>query len=355
MTPRLSVLLPVRNGLPWLEEALASLARQTMRNFEILALEDGSTDGTAEFLRRWPDSRLRIISTGGVGMAGALNLGLDAARAPFVARHDADDVSAPLRFAAQLDWLSRHTDIDVVASTADYIDAHGRPVVNAWVKTVRRQQDAALTPRQIAELMPLTCCITHGSVMARTAVLHAAGGYRTNIWPVEDYDLWLRLLPGTAIAKLPHRLYRYRIHDAQLSACVRDAQLEEALSAKLRFIRRMCPAIASPARLVVVGDGRGADAYKRLAPVHDFELVPSLDGSTLPPVRSGGASEVRCGGASAPPGPAHLRDLALDTCDLIVVADFTRVADYAQRFGDDALQIGNFFVPRRRGRRREAA
>jgi glycosyltransferase involved in cell wall biosynthesis len=231
ITPRVSVLMPVRNGLPWLRDALDSLARQTLRELEIIVLEDGSTDGTAGFLGTWTDDRIRIIPTAGIGMARALNVGLDAARAPFVARHDADDVSAPIRMEAQLRYLLSRPDIDVVASTVDYIDADGRPVVNEWVRTVRRQQDAALAPHQIAELMPLTCCVTHGSIMARVEVLRAAGGYRPDIWPVEDYDLWLRLLPGAAIAKMSPRLYRYRLHEAQLSAQVRDEQLRQALAA----------------------------------------------------------------------------------------------------------------------------
>src|SRR5688500_18943327 len=122
MKPRVSVLLPVRNGLPWLREALDGLSRQTLSDFELLALEDGSTDGTAEMLAAWLDTRLRVIPTGGVGVAAALTIGLDQARAPLVARHDADDVSVPARLEIQARYLAARTDVGVVASVAEYID-----------------------------------------------------------------------------------------------------------------------------------------------------------------------------------------------------------------------------------------
>jgi hypothetical protein len=344
MRPRVSVLMPVRNGLPWLGDALASLSRQTLRDFEIVLLEDGSTDGTPEFLRTWPDDRLRVVRTGGIGMAGALNIGLDAARAPLVARHDADDVSAAVRLDAQAHYLALHAEVGVLATAADYIDGEDRIVANAWVKAVRRQHDAAVTPRQIAELMPLTCCITHGSVMARTDVLRAAGGYRPAIWPVEDYDLWLRLLSTTLIAKLPHRLYRYRVHDAQLSAQVQGQQLTEALAAKLRYLRRVCPGLRSPARLLIVGEGRGADAYRTLAPAHGFEIVPL-------PATLGGSGQAMAA-YPAPPPSAH------ELPDVVVVANFAELDAYARVLEGHApggvVRIGNFFMPRRVARQEAA-
>jgi glycosyltransferase involved in cell wall biosynthesis len=328
--PRVSILMPVRNGLPWLREALESIASQTLRDFELLVLEDGSTDGTAELLSSWRDDRLRVISTGGVGMATALNLGLDAARAPLVARHDADDVSAPDRLEAQVRYMASHRDVGVLATVADYIDALGQAVDNDWVRTVRAQHDVAITSEQIAQLMPLTCCVTHGSVMARTAVLRAAGGYQRHIWPAEDYDLWLRLLPQTAIAKLHERLYRYRIHDTQLSAGVREQQLTEALCAKFRYVRRECPQLPTPARLAVVGTGRGADCYRMLASSHGFVIedpIPSPESRVPDP------------GSRVP------------AFDALVVANFADVAPYAEaldteRPGAATIRIGNFFIPR---------
>ena len=361
MRPRVSVLMPVRNGLPWLVEALESLASQTLGDFELIVIEDGSADGTAELLSGWRDDRLRVITAGGVGMAAALNLGLDAARAPLVARHDADDTSAPERLEAQCAFLVSHQEIGVLATVADYVDAGGFAVDNPWVRAVRAQHDAALTSRQILRLMPLTCCVTHGSIVARTAVLRAAGGYQERIWPVEDYDLWLRLLPETAFAKLPERLYRYRIHDAQQSAAVRDQQLTQALAAKFRYLRRVCPQLPVPARLAVAGSGRGADGYRALAASHGFTIVPYRDWGPgardsedhdTPRHRD---TECKTKASQCLSASVCLGKLDFDSFDALVVANFADLeADAdgcdAETAGGEATRIGNFFIPRRRGR-----
>ena len=270
-TPRVSVLLPVRNGMPWLPEAVESVLAQTWTDFELLAIEDGSTDGTAAYLRALTDPRLRIITTGGIGIARALNRGVAQARGEYVARHDADDRSHPTRFARQICALDEHPDVAVVSTNADYVDATGRPVDNAWTRTVREQQDVATTSAAIAALMPTTCCVTHGSVMARTHVLRDAGGYRAEFEPADDYDLWLRLLPEHRFLKLADRLYVYRLHDTQLGATIRDTQIRNTIRAKLLHVRRLFPRLPSPAGLRIVGGTRGDAYYAAVAPEIGFE------------------------------------------------------------------------------------
>jgi hypothetical protein len=330
--------MPVRNGLPWVREALGSLSVQTLSELEIIVLEDGSTDGTREFLDSYSDDRLRVIPTGGLGIAAALNIGLGAACAPLVARQDADDVSAPDRLQAQAEYLGRYPDVGVLGTVASYIDAHGQAVENDWVRTVRRQQDVALEPAQIRDLMPLTCCLTHGSVMARTALLRAADGYRDDTAPAEDYDLWLRLLPRTAFAKLPDRLYHYRVHDTQVSAQRRDQQLIKTLTAKLDNLRRVCPQLPSPPSVVVAGSGRGAAYYRALASCQGFTLAPTPP--ALTPERLSLLDD------------RTVRTWMLETCDVLVVASFSDLDAYtralAPELGEGRLiRVGNFFVPRR--------
>ena len=344
-TPRISVLMPVRNGLPWLHEALDGLSRQTLEDIEIVVLEDGSTDGTMDLLAAWHDRRMRIIRTGGVGIGAALNIGLAAARAPLVARHDADDVSLPERLERQHDYLSSDGDIGLLASAADYIDGDGRPLDNEWVRTVRRQQDPACTPEAIAELMPLTCCITHGSVMARTELLRAAGGYRQELSPADDYDLWLRLLPHTRMARLPERLYRYRVHGTQVSRTASGRQLLYSLVAKLSYLRRVQPQLPQRARMIVLGSGRGAACYRALASSHGFDVVappPALERDRL-----------------ALLDDPVVRRWALESCDVLVVSAFGDIEPYARALGTDtdsgeAVRVGNFIVPVRMARQRAA-
>jgi GT2 family glycosyltransferase len=342
MRPRVSVLLPVRNGMPWLREALASLAQQTFRDFEVLVMEDGSTDATLECLATWPDARLRVIPTGGAGIAAALTTGLDAARAPLVARQDADDLSMPDRLQAQVKYLDEHPDVGLVASRAEYIDERGAPVDNGWVRTVRRQQDVAVTPRDIQALMPLTCCLTHGSVMARAEVLCRAGGYRQEMAPAEDYDLWLRLLPTSRLAKLPERLYQYRIHDGQVSILARDEQIRRTIAAKLAHLRRSFPELPLRARLAILGGGRGDAYYRAVAPEYGFDPLPAL------PARAGESERLSPGGVAVDWAATAMR-----SSDALVVTDFTALEECHQaiardRHGRGASRLGNFFVAPRR-------
>jgi glycosyltransferase involved in cell wall biosynthesis len=272
---KVSVLLPVRNGMPWLPAAVESVLRQTFDECELIVLEDGSTDDTPAWLEAVRDSRVRVISTGGIGIARALNVGLEAARGTYIARQDADDESLPTRFERQVAILDGCADLDVIATVADYIDEAGHAVDDEWVKTIRHQQDVALTPEAIAALMPLTCCVTHGSIMTRADVVRNAGGYRAEFVPADDYDLWLRLLPRHRFAKIAEPLYRYRIHQAQLGATSRPIQIRNSVLAKLQYVRRMYPRLPTPARLSVVGATRGDAFYRAAAPEVGFEATES--------------------------------------------------------------------------------
>jgi hypothetical protein len=326
--------MPVRNGLPYLEKALASLSAQTLGDFEIIALDDGSTDGTAEVLASWPDARLRVIPTGGIGFSPSLQIGLSAAQAPLVARQDADDVSLPERLARQVAFLEEHRDVDLVGCNAEYIDARDQVFENDWVRTIRTQQDPAVTPEQIRELMPLTCCITHGSVMARKDVLRAAGGYRAEMAPAEDYDLWLRLLPHAELTKLPDRLYQYRVHGTQWSTDTKDHQIRHTLIAKLTYLRRLAPRLPESARLGIVGSARGGRYYQAVAPACGFAAVPTRP--TLEPTYLSFLAR------------AEVRRWALESWDVLAVTDFTALDAYTTTFADTdergLVRVGNFFV-----------
>jgi hypothetical protein len=142
--------------------------------------------------------------------------------------------------------------------------------------------DAAASPEEIARLMPVMCCITHGSVMARLSVLRQAGGYEPDCVPAEDYDLWLRLLPAHRFAKLRERLYRYRVHPQQSGDLNRERQTHQAIRAKLAWLRRVETHLPPGARLAAAGSEVGRAWYAQLAPAADFVLVdPSEDWDVL--------------------------------------------------------------------------
>jgi GT2 family glycosyltransferase len=261
---RVSVLMPLKNGLPHLHDAMASLIAQTHPDIEILVIDDGSEDGGPEEIQRRALSHVRVVTSNGQGIAAALNTGLKLATGEFIARHDADDWSHPERLARQAEYLSRHPEIDVLATCAEFVDVEGRPAENAWTSTVRRQHDAVQTPHELARLLPRSCSIHHASLMARRDVLRAAGGYRPAFVCAQEYDLSLRLLPHTRFAKLPVRLYTYRLHERQTTLQQQDQQRRALIRSKLEYVIRHEPRLASGGRLVLAADARGADVHREV-------------------------------------------------------------------------------------------
>lgn len=314
--PALTVILPVRNGMPYLPRAVASVLTQTWSDLELLVIDDGSDDDTRTYLATLEDPRVRVLDAGGRGLATALNLGLDAARAPYVARQDADDWSAPSRLASQMTWLVKRPAIDVLATPVHFVDATDRPVDNAWTRRIRAQWDAATTPAQIAALMPLTCCVFHATVLARTDVLRRAGGYDAAMVPAEDYDLWLRLLPHARFARHPDALYTVRVHEASSSRRHRADQIDRVVAAKLRFLRRVAAGLAPHPTITMPCADRGALIFARVAPREGFVV--------------------------------HGRDTSRTerAADVVAVTDFSTLDRFAAVLTRKGryLQVGNLFV-----------
>jgi Glycosyl transferase family 2 len=209
VVPAVSVVLPVYNGEPYLVEALNSILRQTFEDFELIAVDDASTDNSRSYLEEAArrDARVCIVDGPGRGLVDALNLGLARARGEFIARMDADDVSQSTRFAQQVEYLRANPQIAVVGSAITLIDATGKLI---------REIDYPLTPVEVDRFLIETgSALAHPAVMARRNALREVGGYRSLFQHAEDYDLWLRLAEGHSLANLPDRLLRYRHHDTK--------------------------------------------------------------------------------------------------------------------------------------------
>ena len=250
--PALSVLLPVRNAGAYLAPALASLWRQTMGDFEVVAVDDGSTDGSGERLERAAalEPRLRVIRTAAAGLPAALNTALERARAPVIARHDADDLSHRARFERQLGHLSAHPgDAAVGCRLRLFPSAHVAGGMRRWA----RWHNALLTHEAMAREVLIDSPLAHGTAMIRRAWLTRLGGWRDRGWP-EDVDLWLRMLAaGARLGKCAETLYAWRQHPA--SATRRDPRYAPARFAELRLdaLRRGFLARRRTATLVGVG------------------------------------------------------------------------------------------------------
>ncbi len=223
--PRVSVLLASRNGERHLAASLASLARQTLPGAELVAVDDGSTDGTHALLAAHAAAHpeVRVLRTEGIGLAGALALAASEARGELLARQDDDDVSHPDRLAKQLAFLDAHPEIALLGTAAEVIDAAGALTGTEPVLT-----EPAAIRRRLARATPFV----HGSVVMRRAAYERAGGYRKAFRASQDYDLWLRFPADAGLANLPEPLYQWRAHPGGVFARARDQQLLHAAIAR---------------------------------------------------------------------------------------------------------------------------
>lgn len=213
--PVVSVVLPVRNGASYLDQALRSVLDQTHRDLELVVVDDGSTDETPELLERaaQQDSRLRVLHhERSRGVAGALNTGLAQARSPLLARMDADDISDPRRLALQVQLLEARPDVGVCGTATRHIDAHGRRLP-ALLTTL------PLEPAGVRLCLAAGTPFAHPTVVARTALLRERGGYDEQA-PLEDLDLWLRCA-DVDMVNLPEPLLLYRLHGRNTTGSAR--------------------------------------------------------------------------------------------------------------------------------------
>lgn len=217
--PALSVLLPVRNARPYLDASLRSLWRQTFTDFEVVAVDDGSTDGSGDALERIAAREPRLVVMRGParGLPQALNTAWARAGGTWIARHDADDVSHRRRFALQIETLRRHPDVAVVGARLRMFPASEVGVgMHRW----QAWHNALLTHELMRAERHIDSPLAHGTAMLRAEWLARVGGWRERGWP-EDLDLWMRLFEaGARFHKRPETLYGWRQH--RRSATRRD-------------------------------------------------------------------------------------------------------------------------------------
>lgn len=202
------MLLPVRDAAGTLDACLDSLLGQRLGDHEILAVDDGSRDGSLDLLerRRRQDPRLRVLRTGRRGLAAALGLALAEARAPWVARMDADDVAHPDRLLLQIRRLRAEPGLEILGSRVALLGPALGDGMRRYVEWSNGLLDHGSIRRELFVESPLV----HPSVMMRTATLRGLGGYRDFDGP-EDYDLWLRAAAsGLRFGKLEEVLLEWR-------------------------------------------------------------------------------------------------------------------------------------------------
>ena len=228
MIPAVSVLMAVRDGAPWVAEAVASVLGQTAGDLELIVVDDGSTDATPELLAKVRDERLRVDRRPAAGLTPALNRGLALARGPLVARLDADDLALPERLARQRDFLAAHPDVGLLGGGVRELDAGGREVA----VRVPPASDAALRSALIRRNP-----FIHSAVMVRRALVERVGGYDESVPVAQDYDLWMRLARVTRLASLPEVMVVRRLLPGRVSAVRDDARLRAEVRIRWRAVR----------------------------------------------------------------------------------------------------------------------
>ncbi|HYH14370.1 MAG TPA: glycosyltransferase [Flavisolibacter sp.] len=212
MTPVISIIFPAFNSASFIKEAIDSLLQQTFMDFELIIINDGSTDNTEAIVQSYTDSRI-VYSKNETnqGLIYTLNKGIKMARGAYIARMDADDICLPNRLAVQKQWLDSHPETAVVATLIEFIDENNT-VTGYW-----KLDKLTITFAAIRKVMPYENCIAHPSVMARKSILETYL-YNPEQQHIEDYDLWLRLIAdGHRIEKIPQVLLQYRVHSSSIT------------------------------------------------------------------------------------------------------------------------------------------
>jgi glycosyltransferase involved in cell wall biosynthesis len=214
--------MAAHNAERYLRDAIASILGQTLRDFELIVVDDGSTDATPGILAQFAeqDSRIRIMRHDGqkaCGLTRSLIAGTARVRGRFIARMDADDVAEPERFAKQVAFLSQHPNCVAVGCWLTLIDPDGDPLADRSVPSKHEEI--------VLELFTGNGAIPHPSAMIGRRAFEQVGGYRAQFSASQDLDLWLRLAEIGELANLTERLLRYRLHDSSVTTQNRDAQL----------------------------------------------------------------------------------------------------------------------------------
>lgn len=225
----ISVLLPVRNGEKFICEAVRSVLFQTYRDFELLIINDGSTDHTLDILKAFDDDRILIYNTGGVGLVKSLNFGISKCNGSFIARMDADDICMANRFEVQMQFLKNNNEIGVVCSDVFVVNEDG-DIIGQEVDSITDRESLEKGLRNMRYMKP----IIHPTVMIRAGLLKEIGGYR-DFEAAEDKDLWLRLISSAGFYRIPDKLLLYRVNPMGVSRSKYLVQHAKGLSAILNF------------------------------------------------------------------------------------------------------------------------
>ena len=232
MSPRVTVLMTVYNGVSFLRDAIESVLGQTFDDFEFLIIDDASTDESVRFIRAYDDARIRLVlNSPNIGQAASLNKGLEHARGEYVARLDQDDACLPDRLQAQVKLLDERADVAIVGTWLYAIDSRGRKV-RRWRPRIDN------FGAYLGALALGLCPMWHPSVMYRRKAILELDGYDPTFAPADDYDLWTKVARARLNgAIVPEFLTLQRVHGGRQSIIGSTVQEDETRRSHDRFVR----------------------------------------------------------------------------------------------------------------------
>jgi hypothetical protein len=250
MTPRVTVLMAVHDGEPYVRDAVRSVLDQTFGDFEFVIVDDASTDGTVTTIESFGDDRIRLFrNERNLGQVPSLNIGLREARGEIVARIDADDVSRPTRLERQLSVLDANPRVGLVGSWMTLVDERGS-TVGSLRKTLVDFADF------VFHTLIMRVWVSHPAAAYRRDPVIALGGYDEATGPSEDKDLWRKLALERWDARIvPEELVLYRLHEAQLSQTRAAYQRDVDARSQERFLAQLAPGLdVATVRMLLADD-----------------------------------------------------------------------------------------------------
>ncbi len=336
MTPACSIVLPVYNAAETLPECLESIREQTLADWELIIVDDGSDDGSSKLLSQFAasDQCVTVLSPGRIGLVPAINLGYENTQSDLVARMDADDIMSPTRLQKQVDFLHARLDVDVLATQ---VKLFPDDVLQEGYREYARWQNECLSPDEIADNIYVESPLANPSVMYRRKIYEQHGPYRDGLFP-EDYDFWLRLhAAGIVMEKLPEVLLHWR--ESPGRATRNDPRFSRNAFDRIRaeYLARD-PRILSDRPVVVWGAGRKTRQRVQLIEALGVEISAYID---IDPNKIGGKIKQADVHASnwldQSPKPFVLNYVTNHGAREVIAAE---LQEYGYQLGEDYLSVG---------------
>lgn len=208
-SPEITVLMPAYNAEKYIAEAITSVLKQSFSDFELLIVNDGSTDHTVKIIESFRDDRIVLIHQENQGVSSALNTGLNYARADYIARFDADDICNRDRLKIQYNFITTYPEYDIIGSAADYLDVEGNYIFT--------QHPVAHLNEEIQALKYTVCPFIHSSVFYKKEVILSNGGYNEHAYTFEDHFLWVNILKNAKACNLSQALIKVRLNPESIT------------------------------------------------------------------------------------------------------------------------------------------